>query len=222
LARVRDSDDISVVFYLLAEIAIFAAPLAAALLRPKFQAWPQRGRWILAGAAVFFIAGDALIIFGSWSLRGILADAVFVFTSYFAYCALIFAISTCKPRWLTYPLTFLGILPMALGLFLGTIGIFVILLVLGDVAPAREGRLTDGMSYRVRYYGGATVAHDKSVITIVRSPTLLPFLEEQTFSKDYIDTDCAVDLVSARLTPDPKSVEITCGRGVLDSVPYSK
>ena len=111
---------------------------------------------------------------------------------------------------------------MALGLFMGTAGIFGILLVLGDVAPAREGSLANGMSYRVRYHGGATEAHDESVITIVRSPALFPLIEKQIFSKDYIDTDCPPDLVSARVAPDGKTVEINCGKGVLDSLAYSK
>jgi hypothetical protein len=220
--RVQERDDISGLLYLLAEFSIFVAPLGAALLRPKFQASSRRGLRTLTAIAMVFITGDAIILVSSWSLRGLLPDAVFVVFSYFAYCALIIAISTLKPRWFTFPLTVLGIVPMVAGFVLGTVGILGILMVLGDVTPAREGKLGARMSYRVRYHGGATESHNESTVAIVRSPALFPFIEKEIFYKDYLDSDCDLDLVSARIGPDRETIEITCGRGVLDTTPYSK
>src|SRR4051812_5207640 len=183
------------------ETTALVAPICGILFRRKFQGWPTRRRAAFAGVAAFFIAATAIITWSRWSFRGVLADAISLGISYFAYCGLVFALSAYKPRWLTYPFTVVGTLPMFIGFFFGTVGLLIPLMMLGDVAPAREGKLTHGVYFRVRYHGGATESHNQSMIAIERSPTLFPFIENEIFYKEYLDTDCDLDLVSARLAP---------------------
>lgn len=201
--------DLLTFFIVVWDVTFLISPVAAVLARRSFKDWaaPTKRTFIALNLALIAIA--TLILTTKWSFSGLVADAIVLAAGYFAYTALLFLISLIKPKWLTWSVVGLGLIPTAVGVFLG-ITMLGLLFILGDMVPREEARLSRNYSYRISWYGGAIADHDGAELTILYHPTYLPFIEEELLKKDYEDSDYDFQNLSVDLFGG--QVRISCPR----------
>ena len=166
---------------------IILSPLAGWYGRKKYPKIPGVRKGMLAAVSLAVIALTAVIVFTRWSLAGFLPDALALALCCLAYTFLMCIIPVPGKVSRTI-LIVVGMIPAAVGVFVGTIGILGLAFAIGDARPHQQGNLNRNYSYRIAWWGGAMTDHDGADLKIFYRPTFAPFLEKEIYSKTFIDT----------------------------------
>lgn len=134
----------------------------------------------------------ALLVLGSllgYSLAGFIHNLTAVCLAWLAYAVLAYSVFRLKPRLLGIPLGLVAVLPVLLGVLLGTVGAFALVFIVGDVAPIYEGITADDRACTVTQFGNETTAHGGYEVVLAERLPGLPIIEQTVSRHQFIDPD---------------------------------
>ena len=196
-------------FYLI-ETALLLAPFFAyfgskvnSWLRPRQSVYLVALSVLLIGAAIFFNFSD-------WSLRGDIANLLVGDLGYLAAFYILFTLaSLVRPKGLRWVLRATFLIPILLGLALGSVGVLGLMFIIGDSTPRQEAKLNSHYGYQVCFTGGAYTSGDTAEVDIVRYPSFLP-IQKTVWHRSFDEREYDYyQGLRVALSPDGRQVLVT-------------
>lgn len=159
--------------------------------------WRLRGGFHAALIAVLLMV--CVICFSPLSFRGVAADGLIGAAGYVAFCVLGFSARSLGRMGKAF--FFVSVVPMGIGILLGTIGMLGVAFVVGDTIPKSETWASPQYSCRFTSFGNATTRNGGMDVTVLYHPTLFSAVEWRLNSHSFNDADYKVDTLSCSLEP---------------------
>jgi hypothetical protein len=189
---------INVVFYSW-ESSLVLGPLFGFLLTRLLKRADRRLRIVTYTCLAALLLAGFVVLVLPLSFRGIVIDAVIGAAGYAAYCALAFAVRTNKS--LGQPAFLVMSVPMAIGMFVGTIGVVGVALIFGDVIPKREVYVNSRYSCRYNSFGNATTRSGGVTLSVFYHPPYATAFEWSRFSRSFDDSEYDSEAVACSSDP---------------------